>query len=352
MDERLEKLLQIAVREGASDLHLTVGAPPTLRIGGELSPLTDFPVLVPRGTQELIFSLLGEEQKERLIVNKELDFSFTFGKEARLRVNAYYQMGSLAAALRRIPFEVLGIEELHLPKILNDFCELLQGFVLVTGPAGSGKSTTIAAMIDHITRTRAVHIITIEDPIEYIFKHDQALVEQREMYLDTISWDVALRSTLREDPDVVFVGEMRDFETIASAVTVAETGHLVFSTLHTNSASQTIDRIIDVFPEEQQQQTRAQLAATLEAVVSQRLVPAIGGGRVPACEILLSNPAVRNVIREGNTHQIDNIVATSLEQGMFSLERDLARLVREGYVELETAWRQTTKPEEFERLVR
>jgi len=352
MDERLEKLLQITVDEGASDLHLTVGAPPTLRVGGELSPLTVFPVLTSKDTKELVFSLLTEEQKERLLVNKELDFSFTFGKDSRLRVNAYFGRGSIAAALRRIPLEVLGIQELHLPEILNDFCELPRGFVLVTGPAGSGKSTTIAAIISRILKTRAVHVITIEDPIEYIFEHKKGLVEQREMHTDTLSWDVALRNVLREDPDVVFVGEMRDYETIASAVTIAETGHLVFSTLHTNSAAQTVDRIIDVFPEEQQSQIRIQLASTLEAVVSQRLVPAIEGGLVPACEILLATSAVRNVIREGNTYQIDNIIATSLEQGMVSLERDLARLVREGMVEMDVALRQTLRPEEFERLVR
>lgn len=352
MDERLRNLLQTVVREGASDLHITVGAPPTLRVAGELVPVAGASFLSPEEVKHLVFSLVNEEQKEQLIVNKELDFSFALGDEARFRVNAYHERGNLAAALRRISLEVPRIEELHLPGILHDFCQLPQGFVLVTGPAGQGKSTTLAAMIDEIARTRAVHIITIEDPIEYIFSHKKALVEQREMHLDTHSWDIALRSALREDPDVVFIGEMRDYETISSAVTIAETGHLVFATLHTNSAAQTIDRIVDVFPEEQQKQVQTQLATTLEAVVSQRLLPAIGGGLIPACEILLSTPAVKNVIREGKAHQIDNIIATSLEQGMVTLERDLARLVKEGKVELDVARRYTLKPEEFERLVR
>ena len=359
MDEHLKKLLNTAVSEGASDLHLTVGAPPTLRIAGELSPILEASPLSAEEIRNLVFSLVSEEQRDHLLVNKELDFSFSLaageartGNESRFRVNAYYTKGNLAAAFRRIPLTVPRIEELHLPQILYQFAQQQQGFILVTGPAGCGKSTTIASMLDEICRTRAVHILTIEDPIEYLFSHDKALIDQREVGSDTNSWSIALRSVLREDPDVVFVGEMRDAETISSAVTIAETGHLVFATLHTNSAAQSMDRIIDVFPEAQQGQIAAQLAATLEAVVSQRLLPAIGGGLVPACEILLSTPAVKNMIREGNTHQIDNVITTSFEQGMVTLERALVRLVKEGRVEIDVARRFTLKPEEFERLMR
>jgi len=352
MNERLGNLLKEVINEHASDLHITAGAPPVLRIAGELVPVAGAGALSSDEVKDLVLSLVTEEQKESLIVNKEIDFSFSFEGRARFRVNAYHERGNLAAALRLIPIKVPRIEDLNLPDLLYDLCQLPQGFVLVTGPAGQGKSTTIAAMIDEIARKRAVHVVTIEDPIEYIFSHQKALVQQREINLDTLSWNVALRSALREDPDVVFIGEMRDYETISSAVTIAETGHLVFATLHTNSASQSVNRIVDVFPEEQQHQVQTQLASTLEAIISQRLLPAIGGGVVPACEILLATPAVRNVIREGKTHQIDNIIATSLEQGMTSLERDLARLVREGKVELDVARRHTMKPEEFERLVR
>ncbi len=351
MDEQLKELLNTTINEGASDLHLTVDVPPTIRVARELIPLSDYSSLTPDDTARIVFSLLDTDQQERLKVNRELDFSFTHS-DARFRVNAYYSMGSLAAAFRRIPLEIPDMDELHLPDILRDFCELPQGFVLVTGPAGQGKSTTIASMLDRIARTQAVHIITIEDPIEYVFEHKKALVNQREMHEDTLAWDVGLRTVLREDPDVVFVGEMRDYETISSAVTIAETGHLVFSTLHTNSAAQTVNRIIDVFPEEEQKQIQTQLSATLEAVVSQRLVPAIGGGLYPACEILLSSAGVRNIIREGNTHQIDNVISTSLEQGMVSLERALVRLVKEGKVEAEVARRFTLKPQEFDRLLR
>jgi len=349
----IKDLLSKAVESKASDLHLTVGAPPMLRVDGKLTPVPGVEILTPQTSRDLVFELLGEEQKEIFLANKELDFSYSYEEvNARFRVNAFFQKGQISAALRLIPLRIPSLEELNLPSILSDFCKLPQGFVLVTGPTGHGKSTTIAAMIRQINETRNVHVVTIEDPIEYVFSHQKALIEQREMHLDTHSWEVALRSALREDPDIVFVGEMRDFETIAAAVTIAETGHLVLATLHTNSASQTIDRIIDVFPEHQQQQIRIQLAATVEAVVSQRLVPAIGGGRVPACEILLATPAVRNIIRERKTHQIDNTIATSADLGMRSLERSLAELVKAGKVSLEEARMHTLKPAELERLVR
>lgn len=348
----IKDLLNKVYETHASDLHLTVGAPPTLRIDGELSPLPHFAPLKPDEAEELIFEMLSEEQKELLLVNKEVDFSFSLANKARFRVNAFHQKGYLACAVRLIPLAVPKIPELNLPDILHKFCGLPQGFIVVTGPTGHGKSTTIAAIIAQINDTRNVHIVTIEDPIEYIYPHKKSLVDQREMHLDTHSWEVALRSALREDPDVVVVGEMRDYETVASAVTIAETGHLVFATLHTNSASQSVDRIIDVFPEQQQQQIRVQLSGTLEAVISQRLLPAIGGGRIPAVEIMVSTPAIKTLIREGKTHQIDNVIATSADVGMISLERSLADLVRSNRISEETAFSVTLKPAELNRLLR
>lgn len=349
---KVQKLLQKTVEAGASDLHLTVGAPPTLRVRGDLVPLSGEAPLGPEEVETLIFELVSDEQKDLLLTQKEIDFSFAYGDIARFRVNAFHQRGYLAASLRRIPLKVPSIDELNLPKILYEFCDLPQGFILVTGPTGHGKSTTVASCLQRINETRPVHIVTIEDPIEYIFPHRKALIDQREMHLDTYSWEVALRSALREDPNVVFIGEMRDYETIASAITIAETGHLVFATLHTNSASQTIDRIIDVFPETQQQQVRVQLAAILEGVLSQRLVPSVERGLVPAVEIMLPSPAVRSIIREGKTHQLDNVIATSYDQGMVSLERALVNLVKEGLVDRETAKLHTLRPEEFERLLK
>ncbi len=351
MAGKVQALLQKTVEAEASDLHLTVGAPPTVRVRGDLSPIGGESVLGPEEVESLVLELLNEEQKDLLLTQKELDFSFAYGEVARFRVNAFHQRGYLAAALRRIPLKVPPIEELNLPKKLFEFCKLPQGFILVTGPTGHGKSTTIATMLQQINETRPVHIVTIEDPIEYIFPHRKALVDQREMHLDTYSWEVALRSVLREDPNVVMIGEMRDFETIASAITIAETGHLVFATLHTNSAAQTIDRIIDVFPEMQQRQVRVQLSAILEGVLSQRLIPSVGHGLVPAVEIMLPSAAVRSVIREGKTHQLDNVIATSYEEGMVSLERSLANLVKEGLVDQEVATHYTRRPKEFERLL-
>lgn len=348
----IQDLLQLTGDAKASDLHLLAGSPPILRVGGELQAVSEAASLDAKEVREMIFSLLLPDQQQRLQRLRELDFSFSFGDKMRFRVNAYHQRGDLAASLRLIPLRVPSIEELSLPKILYDFCKLPQGFVLVTGPAGQGKSTTLAAMINEINQTRPVHVVTIEDPIEYIFANSKAIVSQREVFLDTQSFRVALRSALREDPDVVLVGEMRDFETVAAAVTIAETGHLVFATLHTNSAAQTVDRIIDVFPDSQQQQIRAQLASTLEGVVSQRLIPAIGGGRLPAVEILLATPAVRAVIREGKTHQIDNIITTSIDLGMSSLNRSLLKLIRDGKISLEVAKMRTLNPEELTRLVR
>lgn len=344
--------MQKTVEMNASDLHLTVGAPPTLRVKGDLLPLSGMDILGPDQIEQLVFELVSEEQKDLLLTQKEIDFSFAYGEEARFRVNAFHQRGYLAASLRRIPLKIPTLDELSLPKILSDFCNLPQGFILVTGPTGHGKSTTIAAMIQRINETRPVHVITIEDPIEYIYPHQKALVDQREMHLDTYSWEVALRSALRQDPDVVMIGEMRDYETIAAAITIAETGHLVFATLHTNSAAQTVDRIIDAFPPLQQQQVRVQLSLILEGVIAQRLVPSLQRGLIPAVEIMLPSPAVRSVIREGKTHQLDNIISTSFDQGMVSLERALARLVNEGKLDLEVAKAHALRPEELTRLIK
>lgn len=346
----IQDFLEIVVKKEASDLHLVVGSPVVIRIDGQLMPISAAP-LSPDEAESLIFELLSTEQKEMLVINKEHDFSFALGEIARFRVNAYYQKGYLSAALRLIPSHIKTIEELHLPRICHNFAKLRQGFILVTGPTGHGKSTTIASIINEINQTRPLHILTIEDPIEYVYPKGKALVSQREMHLDTHSWGVSLRSALREDPDVVLVGEMRDFETISSAITVAETGHLVFATLHTNSAAQSIDRIIDVFPENQQAQVRLQLAATMAGIISMRLVPAIGGGRMPACEILLSSSAVQTAIRDGKTHQIDNIIQTSGEAGMVLMDVSLAYLVKTGSISLETARAYSIRPKELERLV-
>lgn len=347
----IQELLEEVIKKSASDLHLTVGAIPTLRVDGSLVPLEGLSPLTEEEVTELVHSIMSDDQKEILAANRELDFSFALGEVARFRVNAYYQKGYLAAALRYIPIQIRTTDELNLPSLLNNFTRLPQGFILVTGPTGHGKSTTIAALLSSINETRADHIITIEDPIEYVFPHRRCLISQRELHLDTHSWDIALRSVLREDPDVVFIGEMRDYETISAALTVAETGHLVFSTLHTNSAATTINRIIDVFPEHQQAQVRTQLAMTLEGVISQRLIPAIEGGRYPATEILLMNPAVQTMIRENKIHQIDNLILTSQEMGMMSLEHSLVNLVKAGKISRDQALSHTLRPEELARLL-
>jgi len=346
----IQEFLEIVVKKEASDLHLVVGSPAVIRVDGQLIPVTSA-LLTPEETESLVFELLSSEQKEMLLINKELDFSFALGDVARFRVNGYYQKGYLSAALRLIPAHIKTIEELNLPRICHNFAKMRQGFVLVTGPTGHGKSTTIASIINEINQTKGVHILTIEDPIEYVYPKGKGLVSQREMHLDTHSWEVALRSALREDPDVVLVGEMRDYETIASAITIAETGHLVFATLHTNSASQSIDRIIDVFPENQQDQVRMQLAGSMAGIVSMRLVPAIEGGRLPACEILLSSGAVQTAIREGKTHQIDNIIQTSGAAGMILIDASLAFLVKAGRVALDVARSYSIRSEELDRLV-
>ncbi len=347
-----KNLLQQTIDLKASDLHLVSGVPPTVRIDGELKSLANTGVLTPEIITEGIKQVLTGEQFERLNVNKEIDFSLSFNEKGRFRVNAYTQKGSTAVAFRLIPLDIPSFESLKLPVIAHSFTNLRQGLVLVTGPTGHGKSTTLAAIIDEINKSRSCHVVTIEDPIEFVFKPVRSIISQREMRSDTHSWQVALRSVLREDPDVVLIGEMRDYETIAAAMTIAETGHLVFATLHTNSAAQTIDRIVDVFPEDQQNQVRLQLSSTLEAVFSQRLVPSIQGGRVVAHEVMLGSNAIKTSIREGKTHQIDSIIQTSLEVGMSTLEYSLANLIRTGQVSLEVAQEWTVRPEELKRLIK
>jgi twitching motility protein PilT len=348
----IKQLLKLVIDKQASDLHLIAGVAPSLRIDGRLLPVEGEPVLTAETAKDLILPLLTAQQRDLFLVNKEVDFSFEFGEFGRFRVNAYFQKGSAAAALRLLQRKIRTIEELNLPKVCHEIAKLRQGFVLVTGPTGHGKSTTLAAIIDEINKTRTEHILTIEDPLEYVFEPKKSLISQREMHGDTHSWQVALRSALREDPDVVLVGEMRDYETIAAALTVAETGHLVLATLHTNSAAQTVDRIVDVFPEHQQGQVRMQLANTIEAILSERLIPAIGKGRMPAIEILLGTMAVRTSIREGKTHLINNVIQTSGEAGMQSLEQDLARLVNSGQITLKIAQEYALSPKELMRLIK
>ncbi len=344
-------MLDLVIARNASDLHLIAGVPPTLRIDGELVPIPSEAPLSPEKIEKLLRSTLTAEQAEQLIVNKELDFSLSFSERARFRVNAYTQKQSLAAAFRSIPLEIPTIDSLGLPPSIHQFTSLKQGLVLITGPTGHGKSTTLAAILDEINANFTQHIVTIEDPIEFVIRPKRSIISQREMNNDTHSWSVALRSVLREDPDVVLVGEMRDYETIAAALTVAETGHLVFATLHTNSASQTVDRIVDVFPSEQQDQVKLQFSNVLEAVVSQRLIPAISGGRLVAHELMMSTTAIKTAIREGKTHQIDSIIQTSSETGMNTLEASLAILVRDGKITMETAKTYAVRPEQLARMV-
>lgn len=347
----INQLFAETVRLEAADLHLLVGFAPVLRVAGKLGPVGGTKPLSAADVEQLVFATFTPQQKELFLTNKEIDYSVA-SSVGRFRANAYYQKGTIAADFRLIPSQIKSLEELGLPSICKQFVGLRQGLVLVTGPTGHGKSTTLASMIHTINQTKAVHIITIEDPIEYVYPLGLSIISQREMHQDTHSWTVALRSALREDPDVVLVGEMRDFETIQAVLTVAETGHLVFATLHTNSAAQTVDRIVDVFPENQQGQVRLQLSFVLEGVFSQRLVPAIAGDRVAVAEVLTGTPAVRNTIREGKTHLLDNVIQTSAELGMMTLETSLAKAVKEGKISVETATAYAVRPEELGRLLK
>ncbi len=349
---KIELLLEEVIKRKASDLHLSVGLSPIIRIDGSLTALRNIPALNEEAVETLVFSLLDDDQKQILLRDKEFDFSFAFGDLGRFRVNAFHERGNLAASMRLIPNEIRSVEDLGLPKILDKFSDYPRGLVLITGPTGSGKSTTLAAIIDKINTDKSMHIITIEDPIEYTHKSKRSLVVQREVHYDTYSFSSALRSALREDPDVVLIGEMRDLETIAAAVTIAETGHLVFATLHTNSASQSIDRMIDVFPPHQQPQVRAQIGNILMAVCSQRLIPALGGGRVPATEILVATPAVRNIIREGKNYQLEAVIQTGSEYGMQSMDKTLVDLVHKGIISYDDAHTYAVDSEELDRLMR
>ena len=351
--EQLKELLSITVKEQASDLHLSVGHPPVLRLARRLTPLIKRKKLSSEDVKGLAEALMTEEQKQRFLEKKEVDFSYNFVEEgARFRVNVFFQRGNVSCALRLIPARIPTIKELNLPPILHQFVVPSQGFILVTGPSSHGKSTTLAVLIDEINHSRTDHIITIEDPIEYIFEDDRSIIDQREVYQDTLSFARASRSTFRQDPDVIMVGEMRDPETMATAITAAETGHLVFTTLHTNSASQTIHRIVDSFSPAQQGQIRAQLSGSLLGIVSQRLIPRIKGGLIPACEVLLNTPAVANLIRENKIHEIPLVIETSAEMGMISLNRALADLVKRKEITLENALNYSLSPAELKMLIR
>jgi twitching motility protein PilT len=349
---KLEKFLSVTIKEQASDLHLSVGHPPILRIAGGLVPLLKEEEFSSEDTEGLAFALMSEEQKARFLKDKEIDFSYRLGDAARFRVNVFFQKGYISCALRLVPVKIKTIEELNLPPVLYEFTKARQGFVLICGPSSQGKSTTLAALIDEINHTRTDHIVTIEDPMEYVFTSDKSIIDQREVGQDTYSFTKALRSTFRQDPDVIMVGEMRDPETIATAITAAETGHLVFATLHTNSASQTIHRIVDSFPSQQQDQIRAQLSGSLLGVVSQRLVPRIKGGLIPSCEVMIATPAIANLIRENKIHEIPMVIETNLEMGMVSLNRSLADLVKRKEISLENALNYSLAPNELRILVK
>jgi twitching motility protein PilT len=344
-------LLEVIDRR-ASDLHITAGAPPTVRVRGRLVPMEGFPVLTPNDTREIVYSILSEGQRQKFENNWQLDFAYQIPGRARFRVNAYMQRSAVGAALRLIPFDVVPLERLGLPAAVAEFANRPRGLILVTGPTGSGKSTTLASLIDVINATREEHIMTVEDPIEFLHAHKKCIVNQRELGSDAISFAEALKGALRQDPDVILVGEMRDMETIGTAITAAETGHLVFATLHTQDTPQTIDRIIDVFPAEQQGQVRAQLSVALQGIMTQMLLPtADGAGRCVAAEVLVPTPAVRNLIRESKTHQIYSVLQTGASHGMQTMDAALAQLVRAGKVNRQLAETRSHSVEEFRRLV-
>ncbi len=350
--QQLEELLLAAGQNNASDIHLSPGNYPILRIDGRLIPLSNKKILDSEMLDGLASALLGDERKTRFVSEKEIDFSFESNQGTRFRVNVYYTQGRVAATLRLVPSQVKSVEDLNLPPIINVFSKLSQGFVLVVGPNGHGKSTTLAALVDRINKERSEKIVTIEDPIEYLFTPEKSIIDQREVYQDTFSFHKALRSAFRENVNVVMVGEMRDYETMSAAVTAAETGHLVFGSLHTNSASQTIERIIDTFPPTQQTQIRNQLANTISGIISQRLIPRIKGGLIPAVEVMIATPAVRTLVRDNRPRQIDLVIETSQEAGMISLNRSLADLVRRKEISLERAQFFSQNPSELKELIR
>ncbi|MFA6408068.1 MAG: PilT/PilU family type 4a pilus ATPase [Candidatus Paceibacterota bacterium] len=347
-DRLLEELLDTVVSQGGSDLHIFSGGSPVVRVSGALIPLTKYPALSSEQTEAMLKSIVPEGRWEFFKENQTIDFSYAHGAVYRFRVNGYRVQGTTALALRLIPHTMRSFAELGLPPTLEVFTQRKQGFFLVVGPVGQGKSTTLAAMINRINESRAEHILTIEDPVEYIFTPDKSVIQQREVYVDAPDFHKALQSSFREDVDVIMVGEMRDYETISSAVTAAETGHLVFSTLHTNNAAQTIDRIIDMFPAEQQSQVRVQLSGSLIGIFSQRLVPRISGGLIPACELLINNNAVSTLIREARTHEVSSVIQTSSQEGMMDMDRSLVELVRQGEITVEHAYEHASDPKAFE----
>lgn len=347
----LKDLLEVALEQKASDVHVSVGHPPVLRIGGRLIKLVRKRKLAREDSKGIAFELMTKEQQEKFLEEKEIDFSYGFEDKARFRVNIFFQRGNISCALRYIPNKIPTIEELGLPTILHEFTRPSQGFFLITGPSSQGKSTTLASLIDEINNLKSVHIVTIEDPIEYFFEDERSIIDQRELGQDTLSFAKALKATFRQDPDVIMVGEMRDPETISTAITAAETGHLVFATLHTNSAAQSIYRMVDSFPGGQQSQIRAQLSGSLLGIMSQRLVPKAKGGLIPACEIMLNSPAVSNLIRENKIHEIPMVIETSGELGMISLNRYLSNLVRSNEITLEIAQNYSLNPSGLSSLV-
>ncbi len=345
-------VLSRMVEVRASDVHLTPGFPPAIRVRGRISPMDDYPPLAPQDTREVVYSILNDAQRKQFENNQQLDFAYAIPNVARFRVNCYFQRGAISAAFRLIPQEIQSLESLGLPLVLEEFARKPRGFVLFTGPTGSGKTTSLASMVDLINSEREEHILTIEDPIEFLHSHKKCIVNQREIGADAIDFAHALKAALRQDPDVILVGEMRDLETISTALTAAETGHLVFATLHTQSTAQTVDRIIDVFPPHQQQQVRMQLSVALQGIVTQQLLPtADGSSRIVACEVLVPTPAVRNLIREGKSHQIYSAIQTSGAVGMQTMDSHLAQLVRMGKITRMLAEQRASIPEELKRLL-
>src|SRR5881227_2016124 len=344
----IDALLERTVARNASDLHITVGTPPAMRVHGSLERYTDIPELTPEDTHQMLYRVLSTEQQKQLEINRQIDFAHSIPGLARFRVNVFFQRGTLGAAFRLIPADIKTLEELGIPTALHSLTKKPRGLVLITGPTGSGKSTTLAALIDEINRKRAEHILTIEDPIEFVHRHKRCVVNQREIGVDATSFAEALRAALRQDPDVILLGEMRDLETISTALTAAETGHLVFATLHTQSAPGTIDRVIDAFPAAQQDQIRIQLAATLEGVVTQALLPtADGTGRVAALEILFPDDAVRNLIRQAKVEQVYSVMQTGTAKGMQTMEQSLAELTLRGVITVDTALARSSRPDQL-----
>ncbi|MDP1624890.1 MAG: PilT/PilU family type 4a pilus ATPase [bacterium] len=348
--KEFEELVGVVVKESASDLHISTGRYPTIRVGGFLIPLMNKKTITEEDTEGFMSVVITPEDRALFLKNKEIDFSYST-KEARFRGNGFFQQGTISFAFRLIPKQIRTFEELNLPKAIEQFCDMQQGFFLVVGPVGHGKTTTLAAMVERINQTRAEHIVTIEDPIEYIYEQKKSVIDQREVRIDTHDFAAALRSIFRQDVDVILIGEMRGNDTMATAVTAAETGHLVLSTLHTNNAAQTINRIIDSFPGSQQDQIRIQLSSTLSGIFSQRLVPRISGGLVPAYELLITNPAVQNLIREKRVHEINTVIETGAELGMIDMNRSLADLVRRGEITVENAYLYSPNPKILERLI-